>query len=360
ANDREPTLDQDYPCAPQAAHPAANTLELRHVTDVLVQRSRIGWRFAISLTLSVLIIVAGIVVSLAVAGSGLVVPSILAILVVGIMMLILVFLAGKRWEKQIRRISSEAHDRDLGSLVREAAEHYFLAAGPYEVAKTIAVELARCGRQGVAIRIQSEEPFEQVQPLSVAFEPRLLDEADPAFDELSTALSSAQEKHGAAWKPSSGTDDILGVRRIKRNMILKGSWVLVLLPAIFLIRAAFEGYQRGALTPNLLFWGLMVLLTLYGPARGGWFGTKQWLVAPASVIIRKARSCDVTSQVRLFQRCESVLCMQRRKEGPWHVVIADSEGSEQTIATDREVVLLLRAWLSPLEPPPVERLSDLR
>jgi hypothetical protein len=41
------------------------------------------------------------------------------------------------------------------------------------------------------------------------------------------------------------------------------------------------------------------------------------------------------------------------------VTAADANAYETTIATKKEVDFLLRAWLSPLAPPPAERLSDL-
>jgi hypothetical protein len=41
------------------------------------------------------------------------------------------------------------------------------------------------------------------------------------------------------------------------------------------------------------------------------------------------------------------------------VFVTDGVESARKFATRDEVDLLLRAWLSPLPPPPVERLSDL-
>ena len=43
----------------------------------------------------------------------------------------------------------------------------------------------------------------------------------------------------------------------------------------------------------------------------------------------------------------------------WRLSVADAESSEITTITDRERQLLLRAWLSPVPPPPLEQLVDL-
>ena len=41
------------------------------------------------------------------------------------------------------------------------------------------------------------------------------------------------------------------------------------------------------------------------------------------------------------------------------VYVADSAAVQMARMTPREAHLLLRAWLSPIPPPPLERLSDL-
>jgi hypothetical protein len=360
-NDCHPPPKRIQPPAWPINHPVAmEVAESPLITDVLVKRRSVGRRLVTAIALAIVIIAAGIAASLASSKFGSPMAALPIMLTVALVMPITFLLAGKRSERRIRRIVSQTHGGDLATLVRKAAEQPFLNPRRHPVAHALSRELARCGRLGETIRIQWKRPFDLVQPLDVTFEPRLLDEADPAFQELLTAVSSSPDPAGAASRASPNADDVLGVRRIRRNILLKGGWALFVVFALFLTQAAFDAYQRRAITPGLLFWGVMFVLALYGPARGGWFGTRQWLLAPASLVVRKAKPRDETSQLHLFERRKSVLCLQRQKKGPWLIAVADAEGSEQTIATNTEVSLLLRAWLSPLEPPPIERLSDLR
>jgi hypothetical protein len=53
------------------------------------------------------------------------------------------------------------------------------------------------------------------------------------------------------------------------------------------------------------------------------------------------------------------LCVYRYSPKRWWATISDSEVRETIFGTETEMHLLLRAWLSPLDPPPRERLTDL-
>ncbi len=103
----------------------------------------------------------------------------------------------------------------------------------------------------------------------------------------------------------------------------------------------------------------MRFLFLLGPTRGGPYERAQWLLVPGGVLVRKAVRRSTRSRLHLFDRRRSTLCLSQYRRQRWLVVAADAEECEQTLATDREAHFLLRAWLSPLEPPPADRLTDL-
>ena len=68
---------------------------------------------------------------------------------------------------------------------------------------------------------------------------------------------------------------------------------------------------------------------------------------------------DRASRVHLFKRRSAILCAYQYQKHQWVVSAADAEAADTTLATDKEVDLLLRAWLSPVPPPAAEQLSDL-
>ena len=43
----------------------------------------------------------------------------------------------------------------------------------------------------------------------------------------------------------------------------------------------------------------------------------------------------------------------------WQISVADANHTESFAVTDMESTALLRAWLNPLPPPPVEQLEEL-
>jgi len=65
-------------------------------------------------------------------------------------------------------------------------------------------------------------------------------------------------------------------------------------------------------------------------------------------------------RIRVYDRRKSVLVVARgNTRGIWNARVADRETMYQTMLTSRELRLFLRAWLSPLSPPPAEKLTDL-
>ena len=63
--------------------------------------------------------------------------------------------------------------------------------------------------------------------------------------------------------------------------------------------------------------------------------------------------------LHLFRRDASVLLVHEFRSRQWFCVVADADAAERTWVTKDEAHFLLRAWLSPVEAPPLERLTDL-
>ena len=62
----------------------------------------------------------------------------------------------------------------------------------------------------------------------------------------------------------------------------------------------------------------------------------------------------------MFPRAASFILLYPLRKKQWILVVADEEHCESILGLRSELELALRAWLSPLEPPSLERLSDFR
>jgi hypothetical protein len=327
----------------------------RQPKDIRIRKPGIPWM------LIIVILVIGVIGGLVGAWTGTRQAGYL--LCIGLPIPLFVMASARIGDRAMRRrlqAAAEKGGQDPTPAMAEAVSRRVFWPSRSAPLSEMAKQLVAKGRLGETVRMQWKGGFAPVQPLTVVFEPRLLDESDGAFSELEAATTPdvATGVNAAAPAPAVG-DDAIGVRHIRRNLKLKGGWAFVIMFAAFMFRSAVESYQRGAMTWELPFWTTMLLLFLVGPARGGPFGRAQWLLAPGAVLVRKAVRRTTRSQLHVFDRRRSVLCVSQHRKSQWLIVAADAVACEQTLATDREVHFLLRAWLSPLEPPQADRLTDL-
>lgn len=322
--------------------------------DLPVRKPRLPWM------LIIVIILVGAVSGLVAAWIGVSRPA--CFIGAGLLMPLLIMVSAQIGEQAMRRrLRSAAEDnkRDPMLAISEAVARQAFWPSRSSPLSEMAKLLVRRGRLGETVRMQRKGEFAPVQPLTVVFEPRLLDESDSAFAELEAATTcQPAAAGGASLAAPIDRDDSTMLRHVKRNLKLRGGWAFVVMFATFLLRSAWESYQRGAITWELPFWAAMTLLFLIGPDRGVLSGRAQWLLAPGGLLVRKAVRRSTRSQLHLFDRRRSVLCMSQHRQKRWLVVVADTEACELTLTTDREADFLLRAWLSPLQPPPPDRLTD--
>ena len=108
-----------------------------------------------------------------------------------------------------------------------------------------------------------------------------------------------------------------------------------------------------------LYSGIVVGLLLVGAA-GAWSWRRQWLLVPGGLVLRKGRWTGGAWRIHLYRRRSSVLLVQQMHRDQWMLCVADAEASDATHLTKTEAHVVLSCWLSPLPPPPAERLRDLR
>lgn len=280
----------------------------------------------------------------------------------GVTLILVVFLLTWPWRRRtvakVERILSKAPQGDLSSIVQDVTQLLSRTetASPIRELPQVLIKHDRTG-ETIQVWLKKEPP--PIEPLTEVFEPRLLDESDAAFDELALAADSEGEPTDPNAGDSPGhREDLLGTRRVKRNIKLKGGWIAVVGFTIVTVLAGIESLQRGRVTWQFLMWSTALLLKLFLPFRRSLFSTTQWLLVPGGLLLRKAGQRGGGAKLHIFDRSQSVLCAQQLRRGRWLLTVADAEGSETIVATEPEQRLLLRAWLSPLRPPPVEQLID--
>lgn len=286
-----------------------------------------------------------------------------AAVVVGIIFALMAFVGvwkGRRKRlAKIQQIVAECSDGDLCEIVKVIVQLGNLDAECPPMGK-LPSTLVSAGRLDQTVQVGWDVGMEPIEPLTVAFEPRLLNETDEAFDELAQAATSqgATLDRSVADSPTH-YGDRMALRWFLRNIKLSRGWLPIVILTWPLIGTGLESWERGSVTWQFLAFLSGFLISLFGGARMGAFSKAHWLIVPGGMLLRKAANRGRGVSLHLFDRRRSVLGIQQQRSGRWHVAVADSEASETTIVTDRERQLLLRAWLSPLTPPPLERLVDL-
>lgn len=224
----------------------------------------------------------------------------------------------------------------------------------------LAKECGRRGRVGVAIRICPRDDRDTIFPLTETFEPKPLDEAETAFDELRSASDdSAKGAASSERRQRMQPDERAFWSRLRRNVSIRGGWGGFLISGILL--AAWT-YSRGGVT-NYYWWMFYfgVVISWFAIPPGFWLRfANQWYLVPGGVIFRRTRTIRAVPEVHLFVPSESVLCVAVHTFGKWMLVVADRQSQGRTYLTKREALFLLRAWFSKVPPPSRELVEALR
>jgi hypothetical protein len=210
-------------------------------------------------------------------------------------------------------------------------------------------ELIQRGIRNVTIRLSARRRNQTVQPLdpiTVNFAPCPLDDADSSFQELSHAtrdINSAQPDASRRDKIASPN------QRFQQRIGLA-------IGSLFLIGIALlDVWNRGTLARPALLIMVFALAFLFFPI--GRPKAHKWYLVPGG-LLRRSPSDKARSDLHIFSRKNSVMIL--RPSDMKSVAYISDLSSSATIRnmTYEEAKMLLRAWLSPLDPPPVESLVD--
>lgn len=194
---------------------------------------------------------------------------------------------------------------------------------------------------GIALWYQrSKAQVDPPAPLTVPFEPLLLDESASPLAELCGV--AAPDRDVPRISP-----------RWKRAAVRFGLPLAVVLPQV--VNAIVQvAVQR---SPFIVWlWGAM-LVTMIGAGLLLWTLSDQWLLIPGGVIIRKSLFGKVGRSLTRYTPGDAVLII--RPMPPGHQAeVWRGQSVRGSRATQLEVIALLAAWQSPIPPPDLERCSD--
>ena len=276
----------------------------------------------------------------------------------------LMVLANRISVGRLRRRSAQFAEAGLhhpvaDSLKRVLAEPSML--GSEERFKRYARALISLGRAGETIRNCPPKHVTPIDPITVPFEPHPLDEPDRWFGGQDDGL---EDQPDADLLEPEALEQ-LRAEAVKRARNQPKAWrgmgwlgtALFVLPTTAFVMYAFS---VGQVTWTAIFLCGVVLFALLGWGQAtGVLKSVQCFVVPGGLAVRQAHLGSMKWKVHLFDRRNSVLIVHRVDYGRRTVFVADADTDRRLAVTPAEADFLLRAWLSPIPPPPPEQLTDL-
>lgn len=268
-------------------------------------------------------------------------------LICGLTVALLLLLAGW-WRKRVQRIARETvaaieHD-GLASAIARTLDRVREMAAVSALEETLSLLAAR-GQGDTTLRICRANELVLLKPLEYPFEPQPLNEAHSALIRQQSADKESAAPTGAA-------------AALVRNIRLGGGWFLLVIVGVDFVWALAKAVaQRTPTWHMFVFLVALLLLALMPPNAIRPHG---WFVVPGGVVLRKSGWRQRHWELTLLERSRSVLCVSHWSRNIWSATIADATTSFSRHLTKAEAEFLLRAWLSPLPPPPLEQLADLR
>jgi len=214
------------------------------------------------------------------------------------------------------------------------------------------VELGRLlvsqGRVGFVLRGVPASARTEVEPLQVPFQPVPLNERDPAFGELAS--------HHAPF-PATNDSRSWFDRKVLPAVATYTGLVFV---AVITLTETVRLLQTGRPTVKFgMFLGFTAWLVWGLRASPNWQSSCQWALVPGG-LIRRVPARKSSWRLHLFEPAKSILILTGY-HGHWsYAYVADAAQSGSLQLRRSELDLLLAAWLSPLRPPRLEEIADLR
>ncbi len=338
-----------------------------HFTSHPPPLTEVNLRARRSLTEAVLVIIGALIGLIAVSAGAIVagVTNILMFTAIEVVFIcLLVYLVDRSSVARLDRrveylVNAHAHFALALLLERAFAERSLL--GPERRFALLTRVLATAGRIGNTIRNSPARYPKPIEPIAVPFEPHPLDHSDTPLGQQAQPLEDQPDadllEPEALEQLRQQTSEGAHIERKTRKGL---GWLWAALLVLPTTAGAMYAFARGEITWPAIFLSVVVLFALIGCGQATeLLQRKQWFVVPGGLVLRKARLVRPTWDLHCFRQRDSVLIAHRVDRNWWKIFVADAEDAEQVTVTPKEAHFLLRAWLSPIPPPPVDQLTDL-
>lgn len=215
------------------------------------------------------------------------------------------------------------------------------------------------GHKDLTIRSCPPKNIVTINPFKVTFEPLLLDESDVTIRELENTLNTDDPSDESVLPAEKNLVTGIIPNNLSRNIKITGGWgvfILLVICALSMITLSFVTGQ-GVFIASII--PICLIMIVSGVRVGTTLGRRKWLIVPGGLIVREGKFFSQDCQLHLFDRRTSVLIVHRIDKHKWALFAATTKTFQFAVVTRKESELLLRAWLSPIPPPPIEQLSDL-
>ncbi|MCH7993866.1 MAG: hypothetical protein IIB57_05410, partial [Planctomycetes bacterium] len=188
-----------------------------------------------------------------------------------------------------------------------------------------------------------------------------LDEADDATAAFRHALDSC-DGHDSAVQTPADVDEpesrfTREIRRTRKLSGVTGSAIAFCLVTFFLVAVGL--IIIGQIFGAALLVALLVFSFFGGSSSSRVLSNKDcWLLVPGGLLVRRSGWRSGGVSLHRYERSQAVLVVLRSKGTVWLSAVSDGRSLHFTSVTKDEVSLLLRCWLSPLRPLPIDRYSD--
>jgi hypothetical protein len=242
------------------------------------------------------------------------------------------------------------HDHPFGAL-RFARRHLarYLARGGFTV---------RAIRVGVwkSLIAHPATVFPLVRPLDIPFEPLPLDERDDAVRHF---LAADGERVASRRGRACHADSF--VRRVA--IALRGGWGAVGGAAVWVCMVGIlvdSEFRSGSGAVSYGHVVLGVIPCFFWAVTFVWLRrsrSRNILVVPGGLVVRTPKRRGW--RLEYFTRETSAICCYRVGAWDWSLILSNGGRTISATVSDVELDFALRAWLSPVDPPHPDRLTDL-
>lgn len=260
--------------------------------------------------------------------------------------------------KKIAGAAARTSNDSVSVLVEATAETLTQLPNARTLQNLLAV-LRERGLDGrVVLHWWSQRPtLPSEAPLTVPFEPIPLDETSAAFYYLES--QSSAEEGSSALQASDTVSAALRTRALKRAFVQTGLWMGIVVWGLIFLGSAIECLRAGRISNNFLTRGALLVLMVAAPIISRARMANLWFLVPSGLVMRTTSWRKKGVIVHLFTRLNSVLLFRPARKGLWLLAVADNQEFGLGQVSEKEMNLLLRAWLSPIPPPSADRLIDL-